>query len=144
MAIFVCGGISRRGFHSRALSSGQLGLELAWRYLSVLCPSPCSVSVKRSALRFEFLAHDGSASAECLQLAAGDFTGERGHAAVGAGVELVGIHELQRLTQGLGDFFRRLDGVVGDVDELSSSLVYGGQKEGWRILLIDHARSQPA
>jgi len=28
--------------------------------------------------------------------------------------------------------------------ELSSSLVYGGQKEGWRILLIDHARSQPA
>ena len=29
-------------------------------------------------------------------------------------------------------------------NELSSSLVYGGQKEGWRILLIDHARSQPA
>ena len=29
-------------------------------------------------------------------------------------------------------------------EELSSSLVYGGQKEGWRILLIDHARSQPA
>lgn len=84
---------------------------------------PVQCFAKRSALRFEFLAYDGGAGAECLQLAAGDFTGERCHAAVGAGVELVGIHELQRLAQGLGDFFRRLDGVVGDVDGTNHHLL---------------------
>jgi hypothetical protein len=37
-----------------------------------------------------------------------------------------------------------LNSSLSYLGELSSSLVYGGQKEGWRILLIDHARSQPA
>ena len=84
---------------------------------------PVQSFAKRSALRFEFLAYDGGAGAQCLQLAAGDFTGERGHAAVCAGVKLVGIHELQRLAQGLGDLFRRLDGVVGDIDGANHDLL---------------------
>lgn len=43
-------------------------------------------------------------------------TRQRGHTAVGAGIKLVGVDKLKRLSQNISNFFRRLNGVGGHVN----------------------------
>lgn len=64
----------------------------------------------------EFAPDDLCASTQGMQLAPGHVAGQGGHAAVGRGVEFVGIHELQRFAQGVGDLFGRFDGIGCHVD----------------------------
>ncbi|SOO28380.1 hypothetical protein XAP6164_2380026 [Xanthomonas phaseoli pv. phaseoli] len=60
--------------------------------------------------------HDLRACTECTEFAARHVPGERCHAAVGGGIELVGIDEAQRLAQRLGHFLRCLDRAACHVD----------------------------
>ena len=69
----------------------------------------------------ELLAYDFGAGTEYVEFASRNRARKRGHPAIGAGIELVGIHKLERLSQSVSHFLRCLDGVGGDIGPVTLS-----------------------
>ena len=68
------------------------------------------------ALRGQLFADDLSPGAESPQFGIRNMARQWGHAAIGAGANIISIDELQRLAQGIGDLLGAFDPVGGHVD----------------------------